>query len=704
MKKNLLLLISFFLVAGLFAGNVTKKYTFANPVFTHTGAYEKISLPGLTTSGIPGEPALPYQTVSLLLPPGEKAVTIEITGNDEQIVPGNHLLFPQQYSLPLSKASEGKFVKNEKAYLTNSNYPVSQAGQLMTRYLNGYAFALSTFTPVKYNPVTGQVSYFTTVTINITTAPDITSGKALKNLTSSPEAMKRVSSFAQNPSAISGYPVAKSPATAYKLLIITPSEFETGFGDLINFYNSVGITAMIESTQDINLSMTGQDLPEKIRNYIIQEYQNNNIEYVLLGGDVENVPYRGLYCYVTSSSIYEDYGIPADIYYSALDGNWNTNNDNKWGEPGEEDPLPEISVARFPFSSSAELSRMIHKTISYQQSPVLGELKRPYLVGENLDPTPLTLTFGSDYLELLVDSHSDNGYTTFGIPSADNTITRLYDSVISMPGNFYQWTPQNVIDGINEGKSFIDHVGHSNEIYMMRLYIPDITDENFSQVNGVIHNYTLMYTHGCICGAFDYDDCIAEKAVTINNFLVGGVFNSRYGWFNQGTTDGPSEHLHREFISAMYNDTAPETHLGTAHTISKIKTAPFIALPGEFEPGAQRWCIYDCNAFGDPSLSIWTDEPTGVAGHGAKNQLLLSVYPIPAKTFIDVKYVLPARTSVKISLVDQLGNEIRAFNMPVAEQGEHTLTIDMNGLAAGAYVCHLSTSLGTAVKKVIVTE
>jgi hypothetical protein len=33
-------------------------------------------------------------------------------------------------------------------------------------------------------------------------------------------------------------------------------------------------------------------------------------------------------------------------------------------------------------------------------------------------------------------------------------------------------------------------------------------------------------------------------------------------------------------------------------------------LPGEFEPGAQRWCHYDCNVFGDPALEVWTEEPS----------------------------------------------------------------------------------------------
>jgi hypothetical protein len=175
----------------------------------------------------------------------------------------------------------------------------------------------------------------------------------------------------------------------------------------------------------------------------------------------------------------------------------------------------------------------------------------------------------------------------------------------------WQWTSDILLTRLNQGNSFIHHLGHANTTYMLRLSMGSITNANFSQVNGIIHNFQLLYTQGCYDGAFDDPGgCIAARAVTIGNFLVAGVFNSRYGWFNQGTTDGPSQHLEREFVGALYHDTTPERHLGTAHMISKIKTMPWITLPGEFEPGAQRWCHYCCNVFGDPALEIRTAEPS----------------------------------------------------------------------------------------------
>ena len=154
------------------------------------------------------------------------------------------------------------------------------------------------------------------------------------------------------------------------------------------------------------------------------------------------------------------------------------------------------------------------------------------------------------------------------------------------------------------------HVGHSNYTYAMKMGNSDITNANFSLANGINHNYTIVYTHGCMCGGFDASDCIAEKMIGIDNFAVAFIGNSRYGWFNQGTTDGPSQHLHREFIDAIYYDSL--YHIGMAHLKSKSETAPFVDITGEFEPGATRWCFYDNNLLGDPMMAVWTEEPRQV--------------------------------------------------------------------------------------------
>lgn len=695
MKLRSALLILVVSIQSLFAGNVEKTYSFSNLSVTSRNGYDFIVMDHTLLSGITGEPAIPYHQVALLLPPGESAVELRFSGEELTPIPGIFHLWPQQPVQPISKGSDNTFRKNETVYLTNGNYPKLQTGTLFTAFLNGYSFALSTFTPVVYNPVTGSLSYYKRVTIQVVTQPDAKAAKALANLPASKNALQRALSLAQNPASMALYP-SKSPLkSAYEILIITPQQFQEGYADLVNYYNSINRPAQIATTELINSSMTGQDQQEKIRNYIIQEYQTNGIEQVILGGDIEHVPYRGFYCYVISGSGYEDFNIPADLYYSALDGNWNTNGDNKWGEPGEDDLLPELSVGRMSFSTSQELENMVHKSVSYQSTPVEEEMKHPFMVSEFLYDPPMT--WGSDYLELLIDDHSDNGYFTHGIPSLVNTIDSLYDS----PS--FSWGTTQLLNEINKGKSFIHHSGHSNSNYMMRLYNWDITNQNFSKVDGIQHNYQLMYTHGCICGAFDDNDCISEKATTISNWLVGGIFNSRYGWFNQGETEGPSAHLHREFISALYHPDPDSAcpYLGTAHTMSKIKTAPWVGLPGEFEPGAQRWCFYDCNVLGDPALKVWIDNPSvGIGSLSQQTRITLS--PNPATEFVNLSFDVQDEINGSITVLNALGQELIHMTGKEFIPGENTVRMNIKSLPTGLYFVRIDTPEFSQVRKLMI--
>ena len=600
--KRLNLLLTLVLLASItFAGTIRKTYYFSIPKIEYNNGYHTITFQQTLLTGIAGEPALPYYAVSLLIPPGEVATSVEFIGENEVALDGNFKLFPYQNSKPLSDAYKSEFQISDKVYKSNINYPQKSTGGLSTGYLVGYGIAMSTFTPVKYIPGQGKVTYYKKVTIVIETATNNKAVEALNNQTSSIIAKSRLLNFAQNPEDIVLYNSSqKRSDNNYSLLIITPDQFTNGFNELRNIYLSRGISSEIFTTEYISTNISGQDLQEKIRNFIIQEYQESSIDYVILGGDVEHIPYRGFYCYVQSGSGYTTSDIPADLYYSALDGTWNDDGDNDWGEPDEDDLLPEVAVARYPFSNASELEKIIHKSISYQNNPVLGEFTNPLLVGENLYSGPDT--WGRDYLDLLIGERSDNGYTTYGIPE-NYPIDSLYEHDGS-------WNGTTLINEINQGKQFIHHVGHASPNYVAHLYTSDITNSNFYAVNGIDHNYTLLQTHGCDCGSFDNNDCILEKMVTIDNFAVSVIGNSRYGWFNEGQTEGPSAHLHREMVDALYHEKI--NHLGSAFVESKIQTAPWVEAPGQWEEGALRWNFYDINILGDPALSVWTAEPIDI--------------------------------------------------------------------------------------------
>lgn len=704
MKKFILFVVLSLLNFSLFAGIVTKTYHFGKVTIKSNGNFQTLSFDNTLLSGNAGEPMMPWKAVALMLPAGESAREIHMQGSGFTEIQGNFMIQPQQDISPISKGDNGKFLKNEAVYCSSSPYPLVATGNLNTSYLNGYAFALCTFTPMVYYPSLQKAGYYSDVTITITTEKSARSEEALKNLSPSGKVINRVRQFAQNPELIDQYPQKQSSASGYQILIITSQAFSSGFAQLTAMYDSLGISSQIYTVEDIYATITGLDEKDKIRNLIQREYQQNGVEYVLLGGDVSIVPFRGFYCYVISGGGYSDSNIPADLYYSGMDGNYDANANGIYGEVADSaDLLPEVSVGRLPFGTVQEQANIIHKTIWYRTHQKSNEQAQPLIAGEFMDSSTPRWTMGQDYLELLINDHTDNSYFTHGIPSSLNTIDRLYDTLISPNGPVgYTWKLNALLSRINNGPSFIYHAGHANQVYVMRLNLDDITNANFYALNGVTHNYTLMYTHGCDCGAFDANDCIAERMVLIENFLAGGIFNSRYGWFDQGTTEGPSAHLNREFVSALYNDTvADQVHeLGTAHLMSKVKTAPWVTIPNEFEPGAQRWCHYDCNLLGDPALWVFTENiPVGI--REKQKDASIDVYPNPCSGKVTLKTGSTLTSKVVICLVNTFGQVVRTWeNMNLSDP--QSVTLNLPALPSGVYSLEVKGINYNSVTKLII--
>ena len=595
MKKLSLILLALMVSMFASAQTIEKTYEFGQPNMSQIQGYEQIQFAGCMQSALAGQPSLPWHSISLMLPQGTEALAIEVELSDFQTLEGSHNLYPYQSALTYSDPVRKQFEKDEALYASKSVYPAQAYGKLSTHYMNGVGFAFSAFTPVQYVPATGEVRYATKATVRITT------GAAKKDQTRrlwlNGDNAQRAMRLAQNPEMLQTYDSKGRTVGGYDLLVVTKQQYVSAFDEYVAFYQARGLRTHVVDLETVLSTMSGQDDAEKLRNYIIQEYENNGIMMVNLGGDVPDIPYRGFYCDVLSGGSHQtDNNIPADLYFNALDGTWNDDGDNLWGEIGEDDLLPEIGIGRMCFSNQSELDNMLHKAMTYQTEPVLGEFQKVIMAGEHLYDDPMSN--GSQYLELLIGTHDDNGYTTTGIPE-DYEFTRLYEE----EGN---WSGTLLRNAINQGTQYVHHDGHANTNYVAGWTNSDITDNKFSGVNGVDHNYTFFHTSGCICGDFA-SDCILERMTKIANFAVATFGNSRYGWFNEGQTEGPAIHLHRETEDAYYNDRIP--YGGMALREGKIETAPWVNAPGQWEEGALRWNFYDLNMMGDVAVSPWHDEP-----------------------------------------------------------------------------------------------
>ena len=587
MKKLLLTLLV--VTISLFASgqSISHTYHFGQPSVKQIGEYQTLAFDGSVQNGTAGEPSLPWQSISLMLPPNTEATAIHVALSDYVELKGQYNLMPAQKSRPISDDSPVVFEKNEALYRSNETYPNKTFNNVSTQVLNGVSFAFGGFTPIRYKPAMGQVSYAQTATVTVEYQASRADNS--KKLWLHPETIRSVSRLAQNADMLDTYARRDGALPQYEMLIITPETYVESFADYIAIYAARGIRVRVAALNDIYDAMSGRDNQEKIRNYIIQEYENCGISMVMLGGDVNLVPYRSLWCYAQEG--YED-NIPSDSYYACLDGTLNDNDNELWGEIGEDDLLPELAVSRFSFNNFNELGILLSKTISYLTSPVMGEFRRPILAGEHLGDG----VYASQDLEHLVGEVTFNGYTTYGYPE-DYDIFRLYASPT------YYWNSDTLARALNNGCQYVHHFGHANTNIVAGWHNMEITPSLFAGANGVNHNYFIFKSQGCICGDFS-DMCILERMVTNQTGAVASIGNSRYGWYNT-TGDGSSAHYHRELVDAHCHERI--AGLGEALKESKIQTSPYITL--DVENGVMRWTFYALNILGDVGLSAWFDEP-----------------------------------------------------------------------------------------------
>ena len=597
MKKLHLILIMLVFAVFAQAQTIQQVYHFSQPSVTERDGYQQIGLQGCLPYGTVGEPTLPWQSVSLILPQGQEAVSINVEFADFVELDGTFNLYPYQQPRPYSDEKEIPFAKKESLYRSETAYPTTGYGRVSTQYLNGVSVAFSGFTPLRYVPATGKVSYAQTAIVSIvtTTSRDDHSRK----LWLTPENEASLQRLAQNATMLDTYSKRGRDIDGYDMLVITAADWVDRFGEYLDLYNDKGIRTRIVTLEDIYSAMEGRDEQEQIRNYIIQEYEANGIQMVSLGGDVSIVPYRSLYCWAQEG--YEDQ-LPSDMYYACLDGTLNDDNDDRWGEVGEDDLLPEIGIGRLPFNNETQFNNIMNKIFSYLRTPVLGEFTSPILGGEHLGDG----YYGSTDMERLIGENNDYDYTTIGYPE-DYTFKRYYASPIK------NWSGGEFKKLIGTGGQYVHHVGHANSDFVAGWDGSSVNNSFFAGNDGVTHNYMLFHSHGCICGNFPAN-CILEKMVTVSNGFVVTTGNSRYGWYVPWG-DGMAAHIHREFVDAYCHDHIAS--VGMALREAKIASAPWVSIPyidengqptGE-ENGCLRWNIYCLNVMGDAALYPWFEEP-----------------------------------------------------------------------------------------------
>lgn len=564
-----------------------------------------VRLPDCQLTSRPGAPALPRCAEQIVLPPGmvarglqvESTASVRVTAGEIRPAQPPAILGPAGVNL----APPAMVPADPAVYEGTALYPAELAILSRSGRLLDVDIASCEVHPVQFDPATRELVLHTEITLTLEVEPHPVT-RALTDRTR--EVTRLAGDMARGvmhgvehlpPAAVAGEAADVDP-DAYQYVIITEEAQRSAFETYAAWKTAKGMPATVLTVEWIDANYPGRDLAEKIRNCVIVAVGQWGTSYVLLGGDHPQVPSRVSWAFDCEAGFYPDENdLYADLYYSDLDGDWDANQNDVFGEVGDQvDLYPDILVGRAPTSDLAQATAVVNKFLMYEQTPAAGRAMEAFFFAEILWQDPYTDSgIGKD---MIADAHFGPAY---------EPIERQYESL----GNE---SPGSVIDYLNYGPHLTNHAGHANW-QIMGCGTGYMNRSDASALTNAPH-YFVMYSIGCWSAAFDYD-CIGERL-----FLNGGggaiafIGNSRYGWGSPGNPGyGYSETFDADFYGAILSDGLVE--FGAAVAWPKV-----LRIPYSQDENVYRWHQYQVNLFGCPEMSCHT-APIVTLDLGAPDQI-----------------------------------------------------------------------------------
>ena len=611
MKK--LLVLSVCIALPLVAGTMSRSVRFdeSDLSFSQQGAYTVVELAGGMAQVNPGLPRLPRVVQSLSIPAGAGPERVEITAEEWKTIPGSFRIYPSQPDVPLPMPGRDftpQFCPEDaEVYGSSEPYPTTQIRLLETGTMSGYRIANVELWPLRYVPVTGELQLATRLAYRLVYAEGATDasvptteqqemfGTMVRSMVSNPEDVRRFAPHVRGLASSFSLPPGR-----YDYVVISEPPLDTVFERLAEWKTHKGVPATVVTKSYIDANYTGYDLPEKFRNFISDARSTWGTMYVLLGGQADHkssgqnvIPGRDAWYLDMAADAYPDEDtIPTDLYFGCLDGDWDANGNHIYGERSDDvDMLSEVFIGRAPVYSIEQAQNFVDKVLTYEQNPPAGYLKKMLL------PTAiLWQSYEERPTQESIARMTPDGWQD----------TRLYERTSTLDLAAMR-------DSMNSGYGLGHWVGHGDEngIYMgSSAYLNSIAVGGLTNGDKVGFHSAIA----CFTGAWDEvpgGDCFAEHLVNrVGGGAVAVAMNSRYGYgaYVGGYVPGPSERLDTVMLARILNHN--EYHAGQALAFSRGFWAPYADSGRQY--AMQRYCIYELNLFGDPELSIWTEEPTDV--------------------------------------------------------------------------------------------
>ncbi|MCD4735376.1 MAG: hypothetical protein K8R53_05000, partial [Bacteroidales bacterium] len=341
----------------------TFTYSFEKPeIISVENGYSIITVRDCYLDGEEGYPLMPYYGADILVNQRMAIKEVKILSVEFYKEINDIKIQPASKQFPISKGPDKnyKVIPNLVVYGSDNIYPGKIVENIETGFLSGHSIGSFSICPVEYIPSENKIKTIRQIIIEVVSEPSILASTAQKHLSDNTITLSRISKVIENKEDIKHYSYEDCKDADVDLLIISKDNLLSAFDDLVNYKTSTGYIVETVSTESIFSQYSGQDNQDKIRNCIIDYHSNKGLQYVILSGDSDPnnssqdiIPHRGFYAL-------DDSDIPSDMYYSCLDGTWNDDGDNKWGEPGEYDLYAEVGIGRICVDNASEAGNFIN--------------------------------------------------------------------------------------------------------------------------------------------------------------------------------------------------------------------------------------------------------------------------------------------------------------------------------------------------------
>lgn len=681
----------------------------------------KIIAPQCAYINEPGAPNIPNRKISIALPPGALIESVEFHGAREKI--GQIEILPAQPARPLAQDNEVMksiqtwYEYNKKKHeFSKTIYPESFGTLLSKGGLRKYTIVDILCHHFAIDQSTSDLMYAPNINVQIHyRLPDKNSERArfwesLRNdITGDKIAEKTIYNYEQ----AKQWYYTDTPHRANGYYIIIPATLQSSIDTLVVHRQNQGYDVNVTTTEYIEANITGDDLQQKIRNYLRANMAD--IDCVLLVGLLNDLPWRLMVPFNNDPDSpwnNVDYSpIPSDLYYAELTDHdtlsWNSDQDTYYGEVydqnmqpyGEDDPdyHADIHLGRIPFSDGTIINEICKKMIAFDINTNVTYKTAPLLAGAiyyfaNENNGGNQRMDGADFCEqLLIDSVFERMNTVSLYEKAGiHPCTLSCTDSLTRNNTIANWQNKGIFYECHHGAYSMyarkiwawddgDSIPESNEIqWPTSLHMSDVY-----QLDNVHPATTFL--RSCLCGKPEVTGLGASLLYSGSSSVIS---SSRICWMSYADPGGVPYHFYYRLVK---DTTVSNGLIGTAYDLAR----------DDFMSAANFWLVaYHYNLYGDPALRQFgrfvTIEETKIEQLNTN----VMVYPNPLNNQLKIIMDRPLSHEIKLDIYDKTGRFVTNLHTGYLKR-TRTFNID---LPAGIYFLKISDGSTTEFINIVVIK